>query len=35
MGQAGRAAAHQRFTAEAMAEEFARLAREAARNFPS
>jgi glycosyltransferase involved in cell wall biosynthesis len=35
MGEAGRAAVHQRFTAEAMAGEFARLCREAARKFPS
>jgi glycosyltransferase involved in cell wall biosynthesis len=33
MGQAGRLAVHQRFTVEAMAGEFARLCREAARNF--
>jgi glycosyltransferase involved in cell wall biosynthesis len=35
MGEAGRAAVRQRFTVEAMAEEFARLCRETARNFPS
>lgn len=35
MGQAGRVAVHQRFTAEVMAGEFARLCRETARNFHS
>ncbi len=35
MGEAGRAAVRQRFTVEAMAEEFARLCRETARNFAS
>jgi len=35
MGAAGRAAVRQHFTVEAMAEEFARLCRETARNFPS
>jgi glycosyltransferase involved in cell wall biosynthesis len=35
LGEAGRAAVRQRFTMEAMAEEFARLCRETARNFAS
>ena len=35
MGAAGRAAVRERFTAEAMAGEFARLCRETARKFPS
>ena len=35
MGEAGRLAVHQRFTADGMAGEFARICREAARNFPS
>jgi glycosyltransferase involved in cell wall biosynthesis len=35
MGEAGRAAVRERFTAEAMAGEFARLCRETARKFPS
>jgi glycosyltransferase involved in cell wall biosynthesis len=35
MGEAGRAAVRQHFTMEAMAEEFARLCRETARNFHS
>jgi glycosyltransferase involved in cell wall biosynthesis len=35
MGQAGRVAVHQRFTADVMAREFASVCREAARNFPS
>jgi len=35
MGEAGRKAVHQSYTAEAMAEEFARACREAARNFHS
>jgi glycosyltransferase involved in cell wall biosynthesis len=35
MGEAGRAAVRQRFTMEVMAEEFARLCRETARNFAS
>jgi glycosyltransferase involved in cell wall biosynthesis len=36
MGEAGRVrAVHERFTADAMAGEFARFCREAARNFPS
>jgi glycosyltransferase involved in cell wall biosynthesis len=35
MGQAGRLAVRQHFTAEAMAGAFAALCREAARNFPS
>jgi glycosyltransferase involved in cell wall biosynthesis len=33
MGQAGQKAVHERYTAEAMAAEFARVCREAARNF--
>jgi glycosyltransferase involved in cell wall biosynthesis len=35
MGEAGRAAVRKDFTVEAMAEEFARLCRDTARNFPS
>jgi glycosyltransferase involved in cell wall biosynthesis len=35
MGEAGRRAVHERYTAEAMAEDFARACREAARNFRS
>ena len=35
MGEAGRAAVRGRYTAEIMAAEFARLCREAARNFHS
>jgi glycosyltransferase involved in cell wall biosynthesis len=35
MGEAGRAAVRERFTAEKMAEEFARLCQETARKFPS